>query len=422
MIAAGVSSGRSGGDLGAERPRLDRRRARRALRRRGDRADQHPLEGRRGGVRPRRRRTSTLLFTTVGFLDTDTVAMLDADPTDAARTCARSSSSPARDRSRASGARHRCTTLGALGRVRRGRASVTEEAAWERLRSVQPTDTSDTLFTSGTTGRPKGVVMTHAQTVAQFTEWCDFAGLQPDDRYLIVNPFFHMFGYKAGWLASLLRGRDDLPGRRVRRADGARHSCRRERITMLPGAPDDLPVDPRPSRSRRLRPEQPAGRGHRCGRHPRRADRADARRAAVHARSSPATGSPKPARSRARGPTTTRRRSPPPPGGRCRASRSSSPTPTRLGRRGGRAGHDRRAARARLQRDAALPRRSRGDRRGDRRARLPAHRRPRHDGRARLRADHRPPEGHDHRRRLQRVPGRGRERAARPIRRSARSR
>ena len=31
------------------------------------------------------------------------------------------------------------------------------------------------------------------------------------DRYLIVNPFFHMFGYKAGWLACLLRGATMLP-------------------------------------------------------------------------------------------------------------------------------------------------------------------------------------------------------------------
>ena len=45
-------AGRSRRDLGAERPRLDRRRARRAIRRRGAGADQHALEGRRGGVRP----------------------------------------------------------------------------------------------------------------------------------------------------------------------------------------------------------------------------------------------------------------------------------------------------------------------------------------------------------------------------------
>jgi acyl-CoA synthetase (AMP-forming)/AMP-acid ligase II len=101
---------------------------------------------------------------------------------------------------------------------------------------VRPTDTCDVLFTSGTTGRPKGVIMNHGQTVRQFREWCDFAGLQADDRYLIVNPFFHMFGYKAGWLASLLQGATIVP---VPVFDVAKvlSLVQSERITVLPGAP-----------------------------------------------------------------------------------------------------------------------------------------------------------------------------------------
>ena len=78
--------------------------------------------------------------------------------------------------------------------------------------------------------------MTHAQTVAQFNDWCDFAGLEPDDRYLIVNPFFHMFGYKAGWLASLLRGATIFPVA-VFDVPTVLDIVQRERITMLPGAP-----------------------------------------------------------------------------------------------------------------------------------------------------------------------------------------
>jgi acyl-CoA synthetase (AMP-forming)/AMP-acid ligase II len=106
----------------------------------------------------------------------------------------------------------------------------------ERQERVRPTDISDVLFTSGTTGRPKGVVMTHGQTVRQCREWCEFAGLRPDDRYLIVNPFFHMFGYKAGWLASLLQGATivtvpvfDVPT--------VLSLVETERITVFPGAP-----------------------------------------------------------------------------------------------------------------------------------------------------------------------------------------
>ena len=182
----------------------------------------------------------SLLVTTVGFLDTDTVTMLDDDPTDLPdlRSIILLDGS-AEPRGRASGSRDRDGTDAPCVSWREfvaAGAPVTEEAAWERLRSVEPTDASDTLFTSGTTGRPKGVVMTHAQTVAQFTEWCDFAGLLPDDRYLIVNPFFHMFGYKAGWLASLLRGATIVPVA-VFDVPTVLELVQTERITMLPGAP-----------------------------------------------------------------------------------------------------------------------------------------------------------------------------------------
>jgi acyl-CoA synthetase (AMP-forming)/AMP-acid ligase II len=113
---------------------------------------------------------------------------------------------------------------------------ITAHAASKRRQGVRPTDTSDILFTSGTTGRPKGVIMTHGQTVQQFREWCEFAGLRAGDRYLIVNPFFHMFGYKAGWLASLLQGATIVP---VPVFDVARvlSLVETERITVLPGAP-----------------------------------------------------------------------------------------------------------------------------------------------------------------------------------------
>ena len=85
------------------------------------------------------------------------------------------------------------------------------EAAQRRVAAVSPDDLSDILFTSGTTGKPKGVMTTHGQNLRAFTAWTDVVGLQAGDRYLIVNPFFHSFGYKAGWLAALLRGATILP-------------------------------------------------------------------------------------------------------------------------------------------------------------------------------------------------------------------
>src|SRR5699024_7389928 len=69
-----------------------------------------------------------------------------------------------------------------------------------RADAVTGADVADILFTSGTTGRSKGVVALHSQTVAGAHAWGSNGELGEDDRYLIVNPFFHSFGYKAGFL------------------------------------------------------------------------------------------------------------------------------------------------------------------------------------------------------------------------------
>jgi acyl-CoA synthetase (AMP-forming)/AMP-acid ligase II len=97
-------------------------------------------------------------------------------------------------------------------------------------------DIADIMYTSGTTGRPKGVMMNHHQTLRMFADWCDLADLREGDRYLIVNPFFHMFGYKAGVVASLIRGATVLPVA-VLDVDQVLELVETEKITMLPGPP-----------------------------------------------------------------------------------------------------------------------------------------------------------------------------------------
>lgn len=103
-------------------------------------------------------------------------------------------------------------------------------------REVGGSDVCDIIFTSGTTGRPKGVLMSHAQNLRLFSEWCDLADLREGDRYLIVNPFFHMFGWKAGLIASLIRGATILPVP-VFDVDAVLDLVEREQVTMLPGPP-----------------------------------------------------------------------------------------------------------------------------------------------------------------------------------------
>jgi len=102
--------------------------------------------------------------------------------------------------------------------------------------AVAPDAVSDILFTSGTTGTSKGAMSAHRQALGVARAWADCAGLTRDDRYLIVNPFFHSFGYKAGILACLLTGATMVP-QRMFDVGEALKLIESERITVFPGAP-----------------------------------------------------------------------------------------------------------------------------------------------------------------------------------------
>ncbi|RAV07139.1 fatty acid--CoA ligase [Mycolicibacterium sp. GF69] len=106
----------------------------------------------------------------------------------------------------------------------------------ERVGGLSGTDIADVIFTSGTTGRPKGAMMNHRQTLRAYEEWATLADLREGDRYLMINPYFHTFGLKAGLIASFLRGATMLPVAAFD-VDGVVDLVERERITMLPGPP-----------------------------------------------------------------------------------------------------------------------------------------------------------------------------------------
>ncbi|WTW95566.1 FadD3 family acyl-CoA ligase [Streptomycetaceae bacterium NBC_01309] len=114
--------------------------------------------------------------------------------------------------------------------------SVPAATVDERAASVSSEDIGDIIFTSGTTGRPKGVMTTHGQSLRVFETWASTVGLAEGDRYLIVNPFFHTFGYKAGILASLIKGATMVP-QAVFDVDATLAVIQAENVTVLPGAP-----------------------------------------------------------------------------------------------------------------------------------------------------------------------------------------
>jgi len=118
----------------------------------------------------------------------------------------------------------------------RGGDGVESAEADARALAVDPGDLSDILFTSGTTGAPKGVMTAHGQNLRAYQDWAHVVGLREGDRYLIVNPFFHAFGYKAGILAALMSGATIHP-QLVLDVPEVMRRIAAERITMFPGPP-----------------------------------------------------------------------------------------------------------------------------------------------------------------------------------------
>lgn len=105
-----------------------------------------------------------------------------------------------------------------------------------REAGVRPEDTCDILFTSGTTGAPKGAMHSHGQALWMVGLWNAANDLRRVDRALIINPFFHSFGYRSGWVSALVAGMRAYP---VAVFDAA-ETLRRievERISVLMGSP-----------------------------------------------------------------------------------------------------------------------------------------------------------------------------------------
>jgi len=164
-----------------------------------------------------------LLFTVTDFLDTDYVAMLDRGDI------------PSVEEIVVLRGPERSETVSWKAFLSRASKVDVAESA-RRAEAVEPDDMCDILFTSGTTGAPKGAMLRHGASVRAYDAWSTVVGLQPGDRYLIVNPFFHSFGLKAGILACLLKGATIIP-HPVFDVPSVMKRVEEERVTVLPGPP-----------------------------------------------------------------------------------------------------------------------------------------------------------------------------------------
>ncbi len=114
--------------------------------------------------------------------------------------------------------------------------SVDDAEVDRRIAALTAETTSDIIFTSGTTGAPKGAMLGHGASISTYRSWSELVDLRPGDRYLIVYPFFHTAGLKSGMLACVVQGATMYP-LPVFDVPVVLDLVQRERITMLPGPP-----------------------------------------------------------------------------------------------------------------------------------------------------------------------------------------
>ncbi|MCU1375192.1 MAG: long-chain fatty acid--CoA ligase [Actinomycetia bacterium] len=172
-----------------------------------------------------RRTNARAIFTVNGFLGTDYLELLRAEAPDL----------PCLDRDillsgPPSGPSFSWESFVALAEA------IDPTEADARIKASGPDDVSDILFTSGTTARPKGVLLTHGQSLRGYQAFNVDFGLRHGDRYLIVSPFFHCMGYKSGWMLSFMTGATCVPVP-VLDQDDLPALVERERISVFPGPP-----------------------------------------------------------------------------------------------------------------------------------------------------------------------------------------
>jgi long-chain acyl-CoA synthetase len=104
------------------------------------------------------------------------------------------------------------------------------------VRSMQPDDPAAIVYTSGTTGRPKGATLSHGNVVRNIEAKQRYLGIRPQDRGLLFMPLYHCFAQNAILNAFLHAGATVVVHRRFD-CDRVLHSIADDGVTMFFGVP-----------------------------------------------------------------------------------------------------------------------------------------------------------------------------------------
>ncbi|MFO7748859.1 MAG: AMP-binding protein [Desulfobacteraceae bacterium] len=88
---------------------------------------------------------------------------------------------------------------------------ISDQELKDRLDSLEPDDVINMQYTSGTTGFPKGVMLTHTNLIGNAISMAECMKLTPDDAMCIPVPFFHCFGCVIGTLCCMVSGTTMAP-------------------------------------------------------------------------------------------------------------------------------------------------------------------------------------------------------------------
>ncbi|MDG5800370.1 AMP-binding protein [Marinilabiliaceae bacterium ANBcel2] len=91
---------------------------------------------------------------------------------------------------------------------KKGKAHLNENynSVTERRNSINPNDTANISYTSGTTADPKGIMLTHRNYTANVEQAFSFINIPSSYRTLIVLPWDHAFAHTAALFAFMNRG------------------------------------------------------------------------------------------------------------------------------------------------------------------------------------------------------------------------